>query len=308
MNKIDSVYHIDICNIWETPVVEARFNEIKNIERFYSKKCNKEILNFIKVIIEKVPKESLNNFYNNINSLEVKSSFLVKLARIQGYYNSITNKVFLDTKTAKNVIYHELLHMASTLYTKYDGKNYSGFVQANGTYWICEGINEGYTELLSNRFFNVDNCAYGIHVVLAQKLEEIIGKDVMEHLYFTSDLYGLVNILKQYSSDEEIEKFLFNMDYTNTQYDKKEIIPNFISRLSEIYQFLINCYAKKVSKNEPSNFQLINQIKDYALSFPPGFAFYGNDNILVMSKNDLVEYINNALKSVNSKGKVKIKN
>ena len=98
------------------------------------------------------------------------------------------------------------------------------------------------------------------------------------------------------------------MDYTNKQYDKKKIIPDFVSHLSEIYQFLINCYAKKVSKNKPSDSQLINQIKNYALSFPPGFTFYGNDNILVMSKDDLVEYINNALKSVNSKGKVKIKN
>ena len=226
MSKINSVNYIDICNIWETPVVEARFNEVKNIERFYSNEYNKEILNFIKVIIEKVPKKSLNNFYNNINSLEVKSNFLVKLARNQGYYNSITNRVFLDTRVTRNVIYHELLHMASTLYTKCDGKNYSGFVQAEGSYWICEGLNEGYTELLSNRFFNADNGTYGIHVFLAQKLEEIIGKDVMEHLYFTSDLYGLVNILKQYSSGEEIEKFLFNMDYTNKQYDKKKIIPD----------------------------------------------------------------------------------
>jgi len=46
-------------------------------------------------------------------------------------------------------------------------------------------------------------------------VEDIIGREKMEKLYFQGNLYGLVEELKKYSSEKEIRLFIRNVDFYN---------------------------------------------------------------------------------------------
>ena len=63
-----------------------------------------------------------------------------------------------------------------------------------------DGLNEGYTDLLTKRYFgNVEVCEsdYDFEILIASFIEEIVEKDVMEKLYLTADFQGLMGILKR---------------------------------------------------------------------------------------------------------------
>ena len=112
---------------------------------------------------------------------------------------------------------------------------YSGFHQfslKSGLFNLGEGINEGYTELLRHRYFITENDgfeSYTYEIDTADKIEKITGKEKMESLYLNADLPGLIQELKQFSSEEAIIKFISdvdfifkNLDEKNSNYLKKE--------------------------------------------------------------------------------------
>ena len=77
------------------------------------------------------------------------------------------------------------------------------------------GLNEGYTELLNKRYFSKckkDRGAYPEQQFIALGIEEIVGRERMESLYFDADLEGLVKELSQYASVEEIHELLRVID------------------------------------------------------------------------------------------------
>ena len=72
-------------------------------------------------------------------------------------------------------IYHELFHMASSKFIN-KFKIYCGFRQNN----IGRAINEGYTELLTYRYFSLDNSSsytYEYLKIIVENLENIQMKN-----------------------------------------------------------------------------------------------------------------------------------
>ena len=175
---------------------------------------NEEILEFVKRLEENLPEKSLKNLKNNLSSLKVKNNKVISFIGMEGCYLVFNNSIYLSNKTA---IYHELFHMAST--TKgYNGMQYSGFHQ--GKFFsmsVGKGLNEGYTETLTRRYFKDKNMSepYDIEVDIARKIEKIVGKDKMTELYLEGNLLGLIEELKQYASEEEIMNFIANVDVIN---------------------------------------------------------------------------------------------
>ena len=291
--------YVKISEIQVTPTIESVNTEI-DVERFSPNKYNEELLHFIIIMTENFPIENVKFFYKNLTNLKVKSQFLLSLIKSQGFYNCKKNMVVVDSKKAKKVIYHELLHMASSIVMN---QYFTGFFQSiTNNKRVGNGLNEGYTELLSHRYFNADNKAYTSHVLLASQLEKIIGKEKMEELYFKADLLGLINILRKYASDEEIEKFLFNMDYTLNFYKmnkKCTELDKILNYFNEIYKFLINCYARKLGKNinhsnDTEKLQAIKKLMEYACNFTPGYYFDNGQTALIMSEEQMIDYIMNA--------------
>ena len=176
------------------------------------------ILNFIDEIEKCFPNVDYGNLINNINDLKVKKTINKSCG---GFYEPTNNTLCYNKKfmsiNSKEILYHELLHVASTFFQ--DGMIYSGFSQANVKTkdFYGRGINEGYTQLLVQRIYMpytyID--AYQYEIKIAQGIERIVGQEKMQDLYFKSDLPGLVEELRKYANKIDIIRFINEVDFMN---------------------------------------------------------------------------------------------
>ena len=263
--KLNRDYKVkDINKIHILPEIDRKYYEI-DITRTIAEEYHEEIEEFVKVILENFPEYVLKNFYNNINELEIiykKFGIVNKIlsTNITGDYAPDRNLIRTTKENYIASIFHELFHMASSFCK--DGICYSGFYQYSskpGTISIGKGINEGYTELLHRRYFLErygfrGGDSYEYETNIAKNLEKIVGREKMEHLYLGADLPGLVNELRKYSTDEEISKFISNMDFLEEHMNDGKLIPGdkekIISCIKNVNIFLINCYGKKLPKEK----------------------------------------------------------
>ncbi len=244
---------------------------------------------FIKFLLDNFDDENLSNFYHNISSLKIKNkkaSFLTGIWRYyDGCYDACTNTIYVyDIE----ILFHELLHMASNNYQQESKFIYQGFSQVNlnkkSERTIGISLNEGYTELLYKRHFDgKHDSAYNYELFIAYIIERIIGPLTMEKLYLNADLYGLVEKLKEYASSEEIIKFLEKFDkilgneYSNRKY-YQEI-------KKDIYYFLYKTFLIKVRKNLEN--KIISQ--DEAIRKITSFVLLYNENYPIKNEKDLNE-------------------
>lgn len=211
------------------------------------------IARFKQVLLSYFTFQELTNFYHNLASLEVDfknfriSNFLFN-EHIVGVYKAQKNKIFITEDTFKSAIFHELFHMASTRAEK--DTIYSGFSYSSYDSVLGKGLNEGYTELLNQRYFNPDNYAYFYLTVIAANLEQIIGQKRMRYLYMTSNLGGLINDLRKYFSKEEILKFIASIDAVKPYLNEEKISKREWLKIKHLFQeinkFLILCYGEKL--------------------------------------------------------------
>ena len=125
-----------------------------------------------------------------------------------GYNISYNIQIFIED------LYHELLHMSSTIIDKENNIAFSGFSQIGKNIPIGVALDDGYTELLLYRMFdlNKEHIAYKYEVIISNLIEQIINQDKMSNLYFNANLYELVKELEKYNTKENIIKFLEDLD------------------------------------------------------------------------------------------------
>ena len=298
--------------------IERKNNEI-NLNEINDKELEEYVNVFCKRLIENTKEEDLTIFYNNINSFKI----LFKDLKIDNYlfkkttkanYNC-NNTITINKDTDKTVIFHELFHLASTYMI--NGVFYSGFSQQALDVSIGNGLNEGYTQLLSERYFDDYNPikSYGYLVNIAKKVEQIIGEGKMKSLYYNISLTGLIDEFKKYAEVGEIIVFIKNLDYVCSLYKKLskidlKIINKYIcEKYKEINDFLIKAYM--VKKNLQFNENIIsedecnNDISSFVKSLPirvhhrgGDYSFYENgiDDEKYNEIKDYIEYKNYVLK------------
>lgn len=188
---------------------------------------NEIIKDFYTLLEQKLGHCDLSAFYTNMGTLRIKSSndsFLFKLldaltgTRTGGAYLPKHNSIHVDEEPfgrstlKRHIMTHELLHMASTRKDK--DFTYSGFHIRGKKIEIGEGINEGYTELLNGRYFAAarTNDSYYDLQMLAVGIEDIVGQENMEEMYFSNDLSGLVERIGKYCSKDEAIELISKMD------------------------------------------------------------------------------------------------
>lgn len=201
--------------------------------------------------------------------------------------------------------------MASSTYK--DGIDYSGFQQASlkpGFVSLGKGLNEGYTQLLSQRYFPSDSyvtVSYKYQVFIAEKLEQIIGKEKMQSLYLNSNLKGLIDELKQYVSEEEIMKFISNTDFLVNHMKNKKLQlfeKNMIGNcLKSINRFIIICYSKKLQQQVKdgeisSNEEILQKLAVYISSLASNITI-GKRKYEVMTDEDITESLLASFKNTN---------
>ena len=111
-------------------------------------------------------------------------------------------------------------------------KDVSGFLaeikSSFSTIEIGSILNEGYTELLTKRYFKCSNNEYyKKEVILASKIEEFIGKEEMERAYFEGDLNYIIERFNDagidglsFIQDISRPKLLVDDNYFNELLDK----------------------------------------------------------------------------------------
>ena len=268
-----------------SPIINNVNNKIDN-SKIIRKRLREEIIEFIHVIKENFDNEDLKLFYKNINDVDIKIIKKLFKKKFNGYYtideNSIHYKIGKET-----TIYHELFHLSSSTTTK--GICYSGFNQINTKTHKStgKGLNEGYTQLLTERYFNYVGIKpiYIYEKFIAQKVEEIIGKETMEKLYLHADLLGLMDELEKYITQEEIYNFINKMDFINS-YRKHAFISNRIKNMLQdsinyITIFMIKIFISK-NKDNP-NFK--EKLTHYINSFNTNYTINNKDyNLLPKEK------------------------
>lgn len=265
----------------------------ENIQQF-DEKFNEYINRFID-FINVNPNIDLKLFYENLKNLiiEEKRTFN-KLLFIKscttGRYNGYDNKILIHREDNFYSIYHELLHCASRRVINEEmnvGFYKFTIEEKNGkiTFNIGKGLNEGYTALLEKRYFgsieHTQKRGYVIEEFISSMLEQIVGKEEMEKLYFNADLDGLIECLKQFSNEEDIYSFLeyFDKILVNT---KKKVSPK---EAKHIYKFIGEFLLKLQIYKAITLFEADKINDEEFLTLIDDFIILLNTNYVLSKKN-----------------------
>lgn len=176
---------------------------------------------------------NINSFHINSFTENLLNSFYLDF--VGGSYSLANNTISVNFRflisNIKMVLYHELFHLASS--KNLGNIKYSGFLfkDKEKKQSVGLGLNEGYTELLAARYILHNNSSllanmleslrkeiiiilfgeknfqkyfvfpkykhdYHYHVFIAEKLEQIVGKEKMQSLYLNANLKDLIDELK----------------------------------------------------------------------------------------------------------------
>ncbi len=257
----------------------------------------KMVLEFIKTVRENMPASYLNNMFHNLKTLELNDNFGIALLGADGKYTPERNRIRLANKKS---IYHELFHMASRSATDTRCNGLSQLI--DGT-WLGNGIDEGYTELLTRRYFKdkkrkpnqkEKTDSYDYQVNVCRKLEKIIGQDKMTEYYMTANFKGFIDELGKYSTEEELFRFIHSLD--SITYLCNEIstfkLKTIERSIKYTTNFLIRTYFKKLKQDQIEG--KITEAEAYSMfsSFIESFdkkiniAFH---NYQLLRENDIFE-------------------
>lgn len=223
----------------------------RKLDKTGIKKVESKCVNqFVKTIKESVPHFDLTYFYNNFKaySINQQPSVLSSGRPVHGYYNIFSKKIFINSDKLIDTIFHELFHEASSTIlgdlaicgfqrTKY----VSGTNKSKIEYSIGLGINEGYTSLLTERYFSRGNRT--LSMVFTQTIENMLGREFMEHAYSKGDLRAIVDEMSKYISREEVIELLIKMD-SFEYYIRKAKSPILKVRTVQFYKEAVLALAK----------------------------------------------------------------
>lgn len=258
------------------------------------------INNFLNTL-EKNPNIDLNLFYNNLRTLSIKEKknfnrLIFLPTNMIGSYSLKKNQIALIKTNYNLYIFHELLHCASC---KRNKNIYStGFFKQFPKTSIGRALNEGYTSLLEKRYFiqNSTKNTYQNMRFIAHKIEVLIGKDIMEKLYFTADLNGLINEFTKYGkSKREIIFFIDELDYIRFNLGNPDNKNYCQVALYDITKFLIDCYRKKCvtdDKTIPKLDNFINSLQKQINANEISYNFLNLDFTTDQTNKNRNYYIN----------------
>lgn len=277
------------------------------------------ITDFIK-IMKKNPNFDLNIFFENIKTLKIKSDQKYFPENVQkfkkqfgnslgGFYRISENTVYL-WKDCSFILYHELFHVASTPRTANKETVITGFDQKINDKTIGESLNEGYTNLLTRRYFDenaIFYSSYHFESNVTEIIEKLIGEDKMIKYFSTANLYGLISELTKYASSNEVIQFLIDFgkecknfySFSNGNYV-------FNKQAKQMHKFLLGAYAKKLSNDilngEICEEDYIYYISKYCLTFRLDASTSLIKEIL---DKEMRKLLNNQIKELAAENKMK---
>lgn len=242
--------------VYSTQIPETKKSQEFDLSNI-NKKYQPRIKAFHTILKESVSPECLNTFYDRITTSTITYSklknFLYRFCyiKVTGEYLVKENEIHLYVNRGqRTTLTHELLHLSSS-YVNQKREHYQiGFYQENPTLVLGDALNECYTEYLTNKLFHLgyNSSDYIYESIIAMLVEEVLGDQTMQKLYFTGDLYNFINNLCQYTTIDNVKKFLFLTDYVLNNRYKITRKKASIESISYINQFLLEVYTNKLIK------------------------------------------------------------
>lgn len=270
-----------------SPVGQAHFDQ-KLLDAVVNKKDgpapiiyesikSSDISEYLSTLKANMCEKNYNILYNNmrkklrifpLSNLFLQSFFIRE--NNAGVYYVKENIIFYDKKTKEKTLPHELTHAFTSYYDRKNNLFYSGFSRAFavnvlgkdiGLYRIGAGLIEGYTQFFVNKYFpRKASTSYLEEQKIVGMLEYIIEPEKLENYYVSMNFPGLVNELKQGSSEKDTIKFIKNVDKLKGLYKKydskdtsdkeKEDIQKIVKILNnEIYATLVYWISAKKYKD-----------------------------------------------------------
>ena len=233
-----------------------------------------EIYIFATKLLENIKVDSIRNLLINAPDITINYHKPKKKSNIAGTYSSYSKTI--DIYDSKNdiTLHHELLHAASTSHIF---KNIGFKVNLKQIGTFGEGLNEGYTELLNNRFFKTKSKSYIYLQKLAQLIENFYeNKEEMVEDYFNADPFKLIGELLKSMSLEEAIDIIVDMDQLLDQSDL-----NYFKYL-KIKQKILNIYNRKNDK-QPNAKNFVKTI------LPKNKANW--QNLTKKTKKDIIKHV-----------------
>ena len=298
-SKYKKAINVKIIKHIDGTMFQREFNNLLNT------KLEKYILHFKDVLEANFKKEELELFYRNIKSINFKELQLkiddeFNFEGIPAIYLPTKNEIVYYDIFLEDAIYHELFHVASTINVN---KEYaaSGFhhIYENSRigYNISDKINEGYTELLKQRYFGMSlqsEKTYSREKNIVSYLEKIIGKEKMESLYLTANLDGLILEMQKYFSIEEMKDLFFKIDFSCQDFEDKNVTQDAIyiqKTLRDVYIILFKGYARKIFipvDNIDSVTYLLRQMNSF-FPYDNSMINIGGKKYVIITKKDLFD-------------------
>ena len=264
------------------------FLPAKEIDIESLKNNNQDLFDFAKNLQDNFNKEDLANFYHNVADLKIVLKNTDKSYRhtTLGFYEPFSQTLMYKNESplATLILFHELFHMSGT-YISPD-IIYSGFfagLKKIKKERIGNCINEGYTEILAERYNMLDvkdikgyekiRKNYSLPIYISDNIERIVSKNKMTKLYLNGDLWGLMSELEKYISLDEIKKFLINTD-TLYKINTSPLAILFNKRIIQTFRnvnyFLMKAYSKKLTmyllEHKIDMFIYINNLSNFIFS------------------------------------------
>ena len=172
---------------------------------------NNDIVTLIKDLENIIPEKYRNNLYENLKTFKIVSVPQEKLGKDNVYanYDAKTNVIMINYDNSgiknndiklKEVIFHELLHMASSHYDKEKDFVYTGFhtidLKNDDYYDIGRGLTEGLTEYLTYSYItSIDHRiprsnSYIVEQKIIEQLICILGEDVVLDIFYNNKGIG----------------------------------------------------------------------------------------------------------------------
>lgn len=243
---------------------ETKFSECDiNDYLKFNDSVNRIIIKFQECLKNNFPKEYLSNFNNNLNTLgfyDDRSNFLKRIKDIVksggaiASYDMLNNDLHIfdnvcSDKEFEHILMHELLHMSSTSNKTICGLNTIVMNSKNKIISFGDGLNEGYTEYLLSKYFNVpiNSIYYKEQVQMAKMVEKIVGKDLMEKSYFKSGIVPIINKLSYLSTCDLAIDTLCSIDkttYRSSEYGNRRLFRDARNNISKIFLSKLNYELK----------------------------------------------------------------
>ncbi len=308
-----------------------RHNSSLNEEELLKKQIGEYALEFFNKMSQILPEEDQILLINNLNNLNEKSydgkdieklSDIFRNIKVINFINIIKNQPLLSGvyfaednsiqykkgSNSKKALFHELFHLSSSFPVVQNETQYVGFGQIKNGIKIGESLNEGFTELLNMTYFfgpYKQALSYKYSTQIADGIRFIVGKENMEHYYFNANLKGLVDHLKEYSSEEEVNAFITKTDIVHNYILRKNLNQSSLNTICDLARdvndFILKTAVSKSIEEQRENgkipfYGVIAEETRECFNKLPHEITYGLNNYKIIDDNA----IEKAYKEVNA--------